>query len=234
MRTRQVRTSFERRVERQGVVLFDNRTGEVDWEKEMVKPTNDYEEAADRLSDIAKNLSALNLSFTPSSFQRQMLLQGDEMIALADYEQRLVRGCAAGQLTVETALKSLIHLASEPTEPPWGHDLTKLLPQLTAAHQAEVEARLTPAGVEKFAGWQQKVRYEKAARGSVVTATPELFRAITRAACSVADYTIDQFGQDLPIVIEVKKRIAFMLQELEERDLYTGQMRKQGDTGSDQ
>lgn len=226
MRTRQVCTSFERRVERQGVVLLDNRTGEVNWEKKMVKPTNDYEEAVERLSDIAKNLYNLNSSLTPSFFQRQMLAEGEEMMAFAEYEQRLVSGCAAGQLTVETALKSLIHLASQPTEQPWGHDLTKLLPQLTVAHKIEIEARLAPVGVEKFASWQQKARYEKAARGSMVTATPELSRAITKATCSVAAYTVDQFDQDLPSIHQIRRQIAFIEQVLSERDLYTGQTRK--------
>ncbi len=120
MRTEKVRTSFESRVKRQGVVLVENQPAKVDWEKEMVMPRSDYEESVERLSHMGRALGTLATSFTPSFYQRQLEEEGDAMLAFAEFEHRLVLGCAAGQLTVETAVKSLIRLAWAPTARPWG------------------------------------------------------------------------------------------------------------------
>ena len=58
MRTTRVSTSFEGRVARDGVVLVDRLPAvDVDWDKEMVTPDSDYEEAVERLTGMRDALS---------------------------------------------------------------------------------------------------------------------------------------------------------------------------------
>ncbi len=217
MRTEQVRTSFESRVKRQGMLLVDNQPAKVDWDKEMVKPRSGYEEAVERLSHMHRALGTVENSFTPSFAQRRLENEGEAMMAFAEYEQRLIAGCAAGQLAVETAVKSLIHLSSTPTSRAWVHNIVKLMSDLTASHKAQIEWRIASVGVKQLSNWQQEARYER-----VTTVTPEQFRAIIGAACSVAGYTADQFHPGLPIIGHIRRRVEVIEDSLEHRDLHTG------------
>ncbi len=53
---------------------------------------------------------------------------------------------------------------------------------------------IASVGIKQLSNWQQEARYER-----VTTVTPEQFRAITSAACSVAGYTADQFAAPAPV-----------------------------------
>ena len=88
---------------------------------------------------------------------------------------------------------------------------------LTASHKAQIEERIASVGIEQLSNWQQEARYER-----VTTVTPEQFAAITGAACSVADYTADQFHTGLPIIGHIRRRVEVIEDSLEHRDLYTG------------
>ena len=217
MRTEQVVTSFENRVKGHALVMVDREPGEVDWDKEMVMPTSDYEEAVERLRKVANALGGIAAGLAPDDYQHLMEETGQEMEAFAVYEQRLARGCAAGHLTVETAVKSLIHLSSSPKSQPWGHKIDELLPQLHEPHKSEIETRLAAVGVENLQKWQEQARYER-----FVTATPELFAAITQAACGVALYTADQFEPTPDIATRVWSMVSFIEEKIAHRDLYTG------------
>jgi predicted nucleotidyltransferase len=98
MRTEQVVTSFESRVNAYAVLLVDRAPGDVDWDKEMVMPTSDYEEAVKRLGQMADALSNLTASLYPDPSQGWMEETGQDMMAFAEYETRLARGCAYGIL----------------------------------------------------------------------------------------------------------------------------------------
>ena len=217
MRTEQVVTSFESRVKRQAQMVVDKPLGEVDWDKEMVMPESDYQEAVERLRQVSNALTGIQSGFVPTFYQRFLEGEGQKMQAFAEYEQRLALGCAAGHLTVETAIKSLIHLSSSPSAQAWGHEIDKLLAQLHEPHRSEIETRLAAVGVANLQNWQQQVRYER-----FVTPTPELFTAITKAACQVAFYTVGQFPPGVQIAAEVGRKVSFIEQELDRRDLYTG------------
>ena len=71
MRTEKVRTSFESRVKRQGMVLVENQPAKVDWEKEMVMPRSDYEESVETIvphGTCPRNLgSQLHALFLPAA-----------------------------------------------------------------------------------------------------------------------------------------------------------------------
>ncbi|MCQ3803036.1 MAG: nucleotidyltransferase domain-containing protein [Acidimicrobiia bacterium] len=220
MRTEQVVTSFENRARRQALVLVDKEPGEVDWDKEMVMPESDYEEALERLRQATKALAGIQGSLAPTNYQRLMEESGQKTKAFAVYEQRLALGCAAGHLAVEIAVKSLIHLSSSQKAQAWGHDLEKLLPLLPEPHKSEIAARLAAVGVKSLQGWQQQARYER-----FVTPTPEVFMAITEAACGVALYTADQFGPGVDIAGDVRSMVSFIEEEIARRDLYSGRYR---------
>ena len=210
-RTEQVRSSFERSAAVEGIVLFERPGGEVDWSKEITVPISDYDEAVERLADVHKALSALGDCLTPGAVEnlkRERLgLEGE---ADAEYEARLERSCAAGHLTVENAVKALIHLASTPMESAWGHDLRRLCSLLVEPYAAEVISRLDQVGFEKLEGWQTKARYEAAARRSPINATPELARSITRVACSVAAYTAGQFVPSAEAADRIKRTVSII------------------------
>ena len=220
MRTEQVATSFESRVKRQALLMVDNKPREVDWDKEMTMPESDYEEAVERLRQVENALEGIAAGFVPTFSQRLMEESGQEVKAFSYYETRLARGCAAGRLAVETAVKSLIHLSSSPESQPWGHEIDKLLDQLREPHHSEIEARLAEVGVTNLQRWQAQARYER-----FVKATPEVFKAIAEAACSVALYTADQFEPDLDVAGDVQRLARFTGDQLSRRDLYTGRDR---------
>ncbi len=220
MRTEQVVTSFESRVKSQALVLVDEPPGEVDWDKEMVMPVSDYEEAVERLGQVGNALVGIQHNLVPSDYQRLMEETSQEMEAFAVYEQRLAMGCAAGHLTVETAMKSLIHLSASPESQPWGHEIDKLLPQLPEPHKSKIETRLAAVGVKNLQSWQQQARYER-----FVTPNAEVFTEIVEAACSVALYTADQFPPGLDVATQVWRKVLYIEQVIARRDLYTGRDR---------
>lgn len=217
MRTEQVVTSFESRVKDQAVLLVDKEPGDVHWDKEMVMPESDYEEALERLGQVENALVGIQNSLVPSDYQRLMEQTGQEEEAFAVYEQRLALGCAAGHLTVETAVKSLIHLSVAAEAQPWGHDIGRLLLQLPEPHRSEIERRLAVVGVENLQRWHQQARYER-----FVTPTAEVFREIAKAASSVALYTADQFPRGLDVATPVWRKVSYIDQVIASRDLHTG------------
>ena len=220
MRTEQVATSFENRVKDQALLLVDKEPGDINWDKEMVKPESDYEEALERLSQVGNALVGIQTNLVPSEYQRLMEQTGQEMEAFAVYEQRLALGCAAGHLTVETAVKTLIHLSAPPQAQPWGRDISNLLPQLPQPHKNEIEKRLAEVGVKNLQRWQQQAHYERFA-----TPTVEMFTEIATAACSVALYTADRFPPSQDVTTPVWRKVSYIEQVIAQRDLYTGRDR---------
>ena len=219
MRTEQVVTSFENRVKAQAIVMVDKPPGRVDWEKEMVRPESDYEEAVERLHHVWSALSGLASCLTPYRYQRLMEKEGNEREAFSAYEARLTQGASYGHLAVETAMKALIHLSASPEAQPWGHDINKLLPQLHEPHKTETETRLA-AGLKHLQNWQEQDRYER-----YVTPTPEGFTHITETACQTALYTANRFDPGQEIATRTRNLISFIEHQLESRDLHTGQHR---------
>lgn len=81
MRTEQVSTSFENRVKGHALVMVDKEPGEVNWDKEMVRPKSDYEEALERLAQVEKALTGIAASLVPDLPQRLMEESGQQVTA---------------------------------------------------------------------------------------------------------------------------------------------------------
>ena len=224
VRTEQVATSFENRVKKQAMLLVDKEPGDVDWDKEMVMPASDYEEAVERLGRVGDALVDIHIHLGPSEYQRLMEQSGQEMEAFVDSEQRRALACAAAHLTVATAVKCLIHLWGAPEAQPWGHDIAKLLAQLPEPHRIEIEKRLDDVGVTNLQRWEQRARYQ----GSV-TPTVGVFNEITKAGCSVALYTADQFPPGLDVATRIRMRVSYIEHVIAEPDFFTGRDRQTRD-----
>ena len=221
VRTTQVHTSFENRAAREGVVLVDHPAANVDWDKEMVMPADDYQEALYRLDLTARALEELYGRLTPSSLEQIARRMDDEARASGRYLVRLQRGCGDAHAVVEASVKALIHLGAEAERPAWGHDIAELCNQLVEPHRRAVLALLEPNGPEAIAPWHVLARYHREGRDP--QATPELLTGLARTACRVASYAADQFSDSHATVETIRADISYVEDYIDGYDLTSGE-----------
>ena len=215
MRTSRVRTSFEGRAARDGVVLVNRPAAvDVDWGKEMVMPGSDYEEALKRMDGTRDALRGLLRHLRPDPDEQDAGREHRRLWILG----RLHRGCGEAQMTVELALKSLIHLGSDPARPAWGHDIKELCARLAEPHRNILPSLLAPVGADAITPWHTGAVY-----GSSIAATPELLADLARIACRVASYAVDQFPAGEPAAADVRGRIDDIEDYLNRYALDTGE-----------
>ena len=215
MRTSRVRTSFEGRAARDGVVLVDRPAAvDVDWGKEMVMPDSDYGEALARLEGARNALAELLLHLRPDPIEQGDI---DEEEASARCQTRLHRGCGDAHMSVELAVKSLIHLGADLDRPAWGHDIRKLCAQLPEPHRSLLPALLTPLGADAITPWRVAAVYNN------TDTTPELLADLARIACRVVSYAADQFPASARPVAGVRMYVGLIRDYLESYDLVTGE-----------
>ena len=235
VRTEGVRTSLENRVSRQGVVLVDRPPGVVNWEKEMVMPINDYQEALYRLTLSGGAMGALLESLGPGRVERIEQGIGNKVRAFDLYQVRLRLACGHAHAVAEAAAKALIHLGAAPGVEAWGHEIGKLCDQLAEPHRSEMPPLLEPHGAEAMSKWHVLARYQAEGRGPV--ATPELVTELARTVCGVASYAADQFDPNHRAVASIQAYVDYVEDYLEGYDLATGQphreRRRRGGLGLD-
>lgn len=219
-----VHASLENRAARDGVTLVDRPPGVVDWNKEMVMPVDDYEEALYRLSLVDNSLLGLRDRLEPGSVERLEQRMGNEVRAFDIYLVRLGRACGHAHGVVEASVKALIHLGASPGLEAWGHDIAKLCGQLTEPHRSIVPPLLEPHGAEPITAWHARARYRREGRDP--DATPELVAELARIACRVASYTVDQFSDTHPTIAAVKELVRSVEYYLEGYDLRTGKAKR--------
>ena len=185
MRTTKVATSFECRAARDGVVLVDRPAAvDVDWNKEMVMPADDYEEAVERLKGARNALGALLLQLRPDPIELGELDEED----VRDRRQiRWHRGCGEAHMAVELAVKALLYLEADIDRPAWGHDIGKLCARLPEPRRRALSDLLEPLGADAITPWRVTAVYNS------TDTTPELPAEPARTACRVASYVADQF-----------------------------------------
>ena len=198
MRTTRVATSFEGRAARDGVVLVDRPAAiDVDWDKEMVMPSSDYEEAVERLTGTRGALRGLLRLLRPDPDEDAQ----DENVH-AWILERLRRGCGEAHMAVELAVKALIHLESDPDRPAWGHDIGKLCARLPEPHRSTLSALLEPLGADAITPWRTDAVY-----GSGIEVSPELLADLARTACRVASYAAGRFPAHAPVAADIRGRV---------------------------
>ena len=222
VRTEQVCTSFESRAAREGAALVDRGTGEVNWSKEMVRPSNDYELALTRLHGTLRGLISLCEQLLPKQEEHLERQKVDEETAILASSVRLDWVCAHVQYTVETALKALIHLNADRETLAWGHDINELCTKLPDTHLQAVRSRLSEPMADQITRWHMRSRYwdEKWVDDP---ASLELIRDLTMAGCAVAVYTARQFDDQEPDVRRILNMAAVIEKQAAGYDLLTGQ-----------
>ena len=223
MRTTRVLTSFEGRVDRQGVVLVDRPADDdVDWGKEMVLPAGDCEEALDRLGRTRVALGELLDHLRPSPVER-----GDLGVDVrARLMGRLHSGCGNARTAVELAVKALIHLGSDPEGTPWGRDIEKLCAQLSEPHRGVLTSMLEPLGARRITPRRTDAIYGRS--GQDPDAAPELLGEMARTACRVAVYAADRFPADAPAASDIRVYAAYIEDYLDSFAVDTGEPLRRG------
>ena len=220
MRSGQLSTSLESWIDRDGVVLADRGAGEVDWEKEMVAPTSDFEEAVGRLYDLFTGLLELNRELKPDDTEVRDRRMGNELRAFEQYQVRLEKACGHVQYIVESAVKVLLHVTSR-RRVEWQHDIGALCAELGEPHRSEVLGRLAPVGADEITRRHRESRYGGAVRHGEL-ATPALARAMAAAACGAAAYAVGLFDESTPHAENIRTSIADIAERLTGCDLETG------------
>ena len=154
VRVEGVRASLESRAARDGVVLVDRPSGVVHWDKKMVMPIDDYQEALFRLGLVDNCLLGLRERLEPSSVERIEQEMGNEVRAFDVYLVRLRRACGHAHGAVEASLKVLIHLGAGPGTAAWGHaspdcasNWPSLITTLCCLCSDRVDPALSPNGM---------------------------------------------------------------------------------------
>ena len=220
VRTERVHTSLEARAARYGVVLVDRAAGKVDWNKKMVMPVSDEEEAIERLGLAADALTALRRNLEPDSGEQAERQMRNYIRAFDKYRVRLLRAGGDAQAVVENSVKALIHLGASPSGRLWGHDIAKLGGQLVEPHRSNLPRLLEPHGADEISRWSIKSRYE--AEGCGLAPDPEVATELARTACAVASYTTDQFPAGNPKIEKVRWGVVDVETYLEGYALDTG------------
>jgi len=220
MRTTRVRTSLEARAARFGTILVDRPPGAVDWDKEMVMPTDDYQEAIYRLGHTAGAIESLHERLEPSRMQTLYAELGmAEEAHLAELSRLLDLGGSA-QKVAESALKALIHVTADPDNQPWGHKIELLCLRLPPPIREYVTAHLLhPVQPEEITRWHRWSRYHE--RGKDPDPVVEVVEPLIRSVCRLATYTAAQFG-DEPEVRRVDYCASQVTRFLDTRSLESG------------
>lgn len=224
MRTTQVRTSLEALVAERGIVLADRETEgagqHVDWGKEMVMPSSDYEQALYRLGRANEGLVKLANALEPG---RVEILFADigatEDAALAQIGRMLTLGGAAHTVT-EQSLKALVHLTEQRTRDLKGHHIERLTDRLSEPVKTHVAALLTPPGQQAITPWHWWERYHRPDKDPYPA--PELVVPVIQAACRIASHSASYFGQDTP-TRAIYATVDLIEDYIVARDLLSGQ-----------
>ena len=187
-RIEDVSASFEARIAKDAVVLFQRESARVRWNKEMVLASSNEEEARDRLKEADRALDLALQQTAMGASEASALARGDLEEASVRRERRVEEFCRLSALSVETALKALIALDGRYAE--WTHNVHGLDADLGDWARAEVEEILTDlkeslvtAGAEDYHDvtmWSRIGDYASASPETTATLGVSIMRAATR------------------------------------------------------
>ena len=218
-RSEQVPTSLESWVEADGVVLADRGAGRVDWEKEMVMPTNGREAAARRLREVSNGLRTLNMFLKPDDAETAARESGDREEFLYLLTVRQEGACGQVQRVIESAVKALAHAAGRRRELR-GHDIGRLCGELIEPHRSRVGALVSAVGANEITRWHEDSRYTPD-HAIQEPPTAEQIRTAVKIACWVALYTVEQFDESMPNTHLVRQAVTAVEHRLTGYDIET-------------
>lgn len=141
-RSEEVTASFEARIARNALVLYDRDPAGVRWDKEIGLPDSNEKEALARLAEADKALEGVLKNAAAGELELAATEHGAETEAVIRWERRMVEVCRLGALAVETGLKALV--ASCGKTPQGTHLIHILVKELDGAVRAAVEDSLEP------------------------------------------------------------------------------------------
>lgn len=225
VRTEQVLTSFERRIAAHAVPLTDTPPGDVSWEKEIGLPASDVHESAARLKDTLRALIALEGELAP---YRSEVLSLDEA-RYDDYtavlEARMVQCCASVQAIIETALKSMLHIAPGAPLDRWTHDVELLAGGLAEPHRSEIRALLAPVPPPGITVWRSAGVYGSEHEEETAALTPDLAVRLVEIACATAERAAAALAAttgETSVVSSVRRKVADIRDYMAAHDLVRG------------
>lgn len=222
IRSEQVLTSLESWVEVDGVVLADRGAGRVDWEKEMVIPTNGREAAVRRLREVSNALRTLNIFLKPDDAEIAARESGDRDEFLYLLAVRQEGACGQVQRTIESAVKALAHAAGRRRELR-GHDIGRLCGELIEPHRNRVGALVSAVGADEITRRREDSRYTPD-RAIQEPPAAEQIQTAVKIACRVARYTVEQFDESMPNTRLVRQAIIAVENRLTSCDIETGDL----------
>lgn len=229
VRSEQVLTSLENRVAREGVVLADRGAGKVHWNKEMVLPTNDYDEAVRRLRELSNAITMLSHDLGPGAREMAEREGGDPDEAIYMFVVRMENACGQVQRVVESAVKALVHAGGRERYLR-GHDINRLCEALVAPYAGGIRQRMDEDTADEITRWQELSRYEPEKpppEQDIVDVVPRL----AGVACSVASYTVAQFDRDDAYVRRIRRAVIGIERRLIGHDLESGAALDMADRG---
>ncbi len=163
-RTTKVSSSFEAAVISDAIVLYDHpASSDVNWDKEIAMPANNYDEALERLHDTKNALSqVLNGLYESARERLEKQRQDTRLWADARYE-RMASLCADSQKTIECAFKAVICLIG--TKAARTHsiaDLAEAIPDRYNNVTAPAMSRLNRIKPSAITLWHTAGPYSKA------------------------------------------------------------------------
>ena len=179
-------------------------------------PDSDYGEALYRLRNTRVAMVGLFNDLSPGKGEQGV----NRSLASVGLEARLLQGCGHAQKAIETAVKSLIHLGSDPARPAWGHDIGELCTRLPEPHRTALSVLLEPLGADAITPWHTDSVYHRG--GQDTEATPELLADLARTACRAASYAADMFPARDPRVAAVRAYVGGIEEYLNGCALDTG------------
>ena len=219
IRTEKVVTSLESRIAGHGKVLSDRGVGDVDWDKEMVVPTNGYEATVRRLREVSSALRTLHMFLKPDDAEQEARQSGDDDEAVYLQVIRFEGACGQVQRAVESAIKALVHAAGRRRELR-GHSIGDLCARLVEPYRGEINARLALVGADELTRWHEDSRYTP--DQPTEPPTSERVRTLAEVACKVASYTVEQLGESVHQAPRVQRAAAALERRLNGYDLETG------------
>lgn len=222
IRTQEVVTSLESRIADYGVVLADRGAGHhVEWDKEMVLPTNGREAALRCLREVSSALRTLEMFLKPSDDESSARRSGDTEEAVYLEVVRFEGACGQVQRAVESAIKALVHLAGRRRELR-GHNIGELAAQLVEPYRRDVDGLMAGADAAEMTRWQQDSRYVTT-DPDYESPTADLVRVLIGAASGVASYVAEQLGGGSREVRRVRRAVKVIDHRLRAYDLETGE-----------
>ena len=203
-------------------------SGKVNWDKEMVLHADGYGAMIRQLRDVSTALMTLNMFLKPGDVENRARQTGNYDEVLYREVVRFEGACGQVRRTVESAVKSLIHVAGRPNPREIRGHIGELCAYLVEPYRGEIAAWLTMVGASPLISEEPLISRHELSRyvpdeEEKQPADAELVRRMATVACGVALYAADQVDENVVEVARINKDAATIARRLQDFNLATGE-----------